>query len=186
MTGIWSNRTIPALGLAGLMIAATMGRAAEDCGPLPDVLGETADKAQIHCALSQSRASSMTRSISIVETDPQLEAVRFAVNFDFASTDLTAASQALLSRVAAVIAEDPALRQAGYFVDGHTDAVGSEAANMALGTARADSVATHLAGAVEFPLTLKMRSFGETRLLDADTPQAARNRRVEITPVALE
>lgn len=177
---------VPALALAALVAPAVVARAEGDCADLPDVLTEAADKAQIRCALSRSRAASMARGISVVDTGAEVEAARFAINFEFGSAGITPASQDLLTRLAEVIASDDELRTAAYLIDGHTDAVGDDAANQALGAARAQSTAAHLLGQVDFPLVIMTRSFGETQLLDPDDPASARNRRVEITPVALE
>ncbi len=159
---------------------------AEDCADLPSVLGEGADKSQIRCALRAAQQKSMTRGISIVETDAAVEAVSFAINFEFASARITPASQMLLMAVAQVIAEDADLRRAAYFIDGHTDAVGSEAANMTLGLKRARATAEQLQDALGFEVTMNVRSYGETRLIQPDAPESGENRRVEITPVSLE
>jgi outer membrane protein OmpA-like peptidoglycan-associated protein len=156
------------------------------CDTLPAVLSSDATAAQIHCALSRSQSNSLTRAISIVETDPDIQAVSFAITFEFGSAALTAESQALLNTVAQVIAGDTALSKSAYFIDGHTDAVGSLAANQKLGKDRAQAAAVHLLGGLDIPLAVKIRSFGETRLLDPNVPNADLNRRVEITPVSSE
>jgi len=179
-------RSTQALTLALLLALGTTAKAETICADLPKLLTETADKSQIHCALTKSHASSMSRSISIVETEPEVEGVGFAINFEFGSAELTKESKALLATVAEVIAEDEILRKSAYFIDGHTDAVGSADANQALGQERAEAAAAKLLGGVDFALSLKVRSFGETELLDPDKPNSADNRRVEITPVSLE
>ena len=182
----YASRMVQAVALTMLMAAGHAARADEGCGDVPTLLTEAADKAQIHCALSRSQASSTARAISIVETEPELDAVSFAINFEFGSAALTPASRALLSKVAEVIAEDEALRNAAYFIDGHTDAVGTAQDNKVLGQARAAAAASHLLADVDFALSLRVRSFGEDQLLDPDNPNSALNRRVEITPVAVE
>ncbi len=168
--------------LAGLMAMAAPLKAA-DCGDTPAVLGETADANMIRCALSRAQAENSARSLTIVEAEPEIEPVAFAINFEFGSAEITPASRELLARVAKVIAEDEELREAAYFVDGHTDAVGSETDNEALGRERAQATAGALLSGVDFAMTLKVRSFGEAQLADSDNPEAATNRRVEITPV---
>lgn len=180
------GRTAQAAVLTVAMVAGYAAKAQEPCGDVPDLLTETANRAQIHCALSRSQKSSVNRAISIVEADPELDAVRFAINFEFGSAELTPASRELLAKVAEVIAGDEALREAAYFIDGHTDAVGSAEDNQKLGQARAAAAAGQLLSDVDFAMALKVRSFGEAQLLDPDDPNSARNRRVEITPVALE
>ncbi len=180
------GRMVQTVALTVLMATGHAAIADEGCGDVPTLLTEAADKAQIHCALSRSQASSTARAISIVETEPELEAVSFAINFEFGSAALTPASQALLSKVAEVIAEDEALRKAAFFIDGHTDAVGAAQDNQVLGQARAAATASHLLADVDFALSLRVRSFGEAQLLNSDDPNSALNRRVEITPVAVE
>lgn len=182
----YAGRVMQAATLAVLMVAGHAASADAGCDDVPTLMTEAANKAQIHCALSRARASSSARSISIVETEPELDAVSFAINFEFGSAVLTPASQALLSKVAEVIAEDEALRESAFFIDGHTDAVGAAQDNQVLGQERAAAAASYLLADVDFALSLRVRSFGEDRLLDPADPNSARNRRVEITPVAVE
>ncbi|UXX82437.1 OmpA family protein [Roseovarius pelagicus] len=182
----YAGRTVQAVALAALMVAGYGVKADEGCGDVPTLLTETAEKSQIQCALTRSQASSTDRAISIVESEPELEAVSFAINFEFGSSELTPESKQLLATVAEVIAEDEALRKAGYFIDGHTDAVGANQDNQVLGQARAAAAAGHLLASVDFAMAVKVRSFGEEKLLEPDDPTSARNRRVEITPVAAE
>ncbi|WP_136657360.1 OmpA family protein [Nitratireductor sp. XY-223] len=159
---------------------------ASTCGTLPQVLTSTASEQEIKCALKDSQSNSMKRSISIVESEPEVEAVSFAINFEFGSADLTPDARTLLKKIADVIKNDEELSQSAYFIDGHTDAVGSEESNEILGMERAKSAAGQLLAELEFPLTVKVRSFGEVQLLDPDKPNASVNRRVEFTPVSAE
>ena len=156
-------RTAQAAVLAMLMTAGYAAKADSSCTDVPALLTETSTKAQIRCALVRSEASPTNRAITIVEAEaePELDAVSFAINFEFGSAALTPASQLLLHTVAEVIAEDEALRKAAYFIDGHTDAVGSAEANKTLGQKRAAAAAGQLLGDVDFALVLKVRSFGE-------------------------
>lgn len=156
------------------------------CDDLPKVMGANANTGQIRCALKQSRAQSMTRGIAIVDKKPVVAAVSFAIEFEFGSARLTLASQKLLATVAQAIEGDEGLRKAAYFIDGHTDAVGSEASNMKLALARAQAATGFLLTRLDKPLTVKVRSFGESHLLQPNNPRAAVNRRVEISPVAAE
>ncbi|MEM7216210.1 MAG: OmpA family protein [Pseudomonadota bacterium] len=148
------------------------------------MITQDASTEEIHCALVQSHASAKARSISIVADDAEIpEPARFAITFDFGSARLTDGSKALLDRVALVILKDEDLSKSAFFVDGHTDAVGSVEYNDKLGQDRADSSAIYLRARLDEPFEMKVRSFGETRLLDPDTPTASVNRRVEISPV---
>jgi OOP family OmpA-OmpF porin len=67
-------------------------------------------------------------------------------------------------------------------VDGHTDSVGSDAYNMALGERRARSVASALADEGISPSRMTTRSFGEQNPVASNETAAGRaeNRRAEI------
>jgi OmpA-OmpF porin, OOP family len=68
------------------------------------------------------------------------------------------------------------------YVDGHTDSVGSDAYNMALGERRARSVASALADEGISPSRMTTRSFGEQNPVASNETAAGRaeNRRAEI------
>lgn len=151
------------------------------------MLSVTASKAQIKCALTTSRQASFARAITIVaEEDTEVSPARFAVEFEFGSADLTQASQDFLEIVANVIINDDTLKVSAYFIDGHTDAVGSNEANENRGLNRAQTVANFVLARMSDALSFKVRSFGETKLLNAERPKDGVNRRVEITPVATQ
>lgn len=100
------------------------------------------------------------------------------VLFDFDQSDIKAEFTGVLNEIASMIAA------AGeqVTIEGHTDSVGSEAYNMALGQRRADSVADYLASQGVSAMDMTTVSYGETRpIAPNDTPEGrALNRRVEI------
>lgn len=107
------------------------------------------------------------------------------VLFAFGSADLAPASAAGLVDVVAA-AEDGAI--ASVTVEGHTDSVGDEAANVALSQRRAEAVRAALAPQLPpVPFTVVGRGEAEpvapnTRKDGSDDPAArARNRRVVVT-----
>lgn len=112
-------------------------------------------------------------------------AVPEAVLFDFGSAELRAGAGTALDRVAEVVLVTGAV---GVEIRGHTDGVGSAAANQALSEGRAAAVAGYLATAGVDPAALVVRGLGETQPLapevgpeGADDPVAReRNRRVEV------
>ena len=103
------------------------------------------------------------------------------VHFAFGSTDPDKASEAVLARVLALMAEQPELRIA---VEGHTDDVGSAEGNQHISEGRARAVKTWLVarGGAELAQRIEVRGHGESRPTvpnDSDANRA-RNRRVEL------
>lgn len=110
---------------------------------------------------------------------PELKAA-FRVEFDFNSTTLRPESRAILDRVAAVMSA-PAAGAIRFRVIGHTDAVGDDAANLALSERRALAVVAYLTGQHRIAANrLEATGRGMRELLLPDQPMAAANRRVEI------
>lgn len=100
-------------------------------------------------------------------------------HFEFDSARLTAAGEAALDSVVSTMEEHPDLR---VRCEGHTDSVGSDAYNQALGQRRADSVVQYLVDHGIDAGRLSAVSFGESRpAADNETEEGrAQNRRVEI------
>ena len=90
-----------------------------------------------------------------------------------------APSFALLDEVALLLLDHPELGR--IEVQGHTDDVGSAAANKALSTARAKSVVDHLVSAGVPADRLSSRGLGESKPLAEGSSEVirAKNRRVE-------
>jgi OmpA-OmpF porin, OOP family len=106
-----------------------------------------------------------------------------AVLFDSGKSDLKPAARRELEAVAAKLAEFPKARVS---IDGHTDDVGTDAANQTLSDARARSVREFFAASARLKgLTFASRGFGESRPIAPNDTDAgrARNRRVEIVIV---
>lgn len=74
----------------------------------------------------------------------------------------------------------PALQGAHFALDGHTNAVGSRASNLALSRQRANALADFLGSRGVDPTRLEVNGFGFDRPLDPAHPKAAINRRVEV------
>lgn len=106
--------------------------------------------------------------------------IDLAINFEFASAKLTPDARIALDALGQAL-NDAALRESRFRVAGHTDAVGGDAANLALSKQRAQSVAEYLArqhNVAQARLTVE--GFGRSQLLDAANPRSAMNRRVQI------
>ncbi|MCC5966879.1 MAG: OmpA family protein [Natronohydrobacter sp.] len=123
------------------------------------------------------RTGIRTRSIVIV---PRVD---MAVTFEYNSTDISPSAHGLLSNLAAALLS-PKLADEQFRLIGHTDAIGSDAFNDNLSLLRAKSVRDHLISTFAVPpqrLTVEGR--GKRQLLFPDRPEAAENRRVEISTV---
>ncbi|QDF95779.1 hypothetical protein CJ010_04030 [Azoarcus sp. DD4] len=104
----------------------------------------------------------------------------FLLYFETAGARLTPDSRAKLPDVLKQVRTYPA---ADISIIGHTDTVGSEADNEALGLARARAVSGMLNGASIAARAITITSHGERNLLvpTPDNTDEARNRRVEVT-----
>ena len=102
------------------------------------------------------------------------------LKFDTGKTTLKPEGEAMLTKIAEVISKYPENRIA---IEGHTDNVGKDAANMALSQGRADSVKNYLISkALPASCVIASTGFGESRAV-ADNKTAegrALNRRVEL------
>ncbi len=104
----------------------------------------------------------------------------FRVEFDFNATAIRPESRVILDRVAAVMTA-PAAGSTRFRVVGHTDAVGGDAANLALSERRALAVVAYLTGHHHIAANrLEASGRGMRELLLPDQPTAAANWRVEI------
>jgi outer membrane protein OmpA-like peptidoglycan-associated protein len=104
------------------------------------------------------------------------------VNFGFGSADIDDAEIAKLENVAAamerLLAGNPAET---FLVEGHTDAVGSDVANLALSDRRAEAVADALTSVFDIPPeNLATQGYGEQYLKVRTQAPERENRRVAI------
>lgn len=109
------------------------------------------------------------------------------VFFEFGKYELTPAASEKISVIASVI-NDPRALNRNIAIEGHTDSVGSEAANLALSTQRAKTVEQALAINEMIGERISTSGYGEkypvapnTNVDGSDNPEGrAKNRRVEI------
>jgi len=102
------------------------------------------------------------------------------VRFETGTAAILPESYPVLAAVGAILRSRPDIGLVR--IEGHTDSVGSEAANERLSAARADAVMKHLIVRERVdPARLRVAGLGETRPLDTNQTEAgrARNRRVE-------
>lgn len=100
------------------------------------------------------------------------------VTFEFGSSSLTNDAKINLDQFALALKDDR-LSRATFLLEGHTDAVGSEAANRLLSEQRARSVARYLVSQGVDLTKLEMVGHGESQLARPEVPDHNDNRRVE-------
>ncbi|WP_420396523.1 OmpA family protein [Nioella sp.] len=102
------------------------------------------------------------------------------INFEFDSATLTPQARALVARLAQAIF-DAGLSGRAFEVQGHTDASGAASYNLDLSNRRAQAVIEELVNVHGINRALLTPvGYGETRLINPSSPNAAENRRVEI------
>jgi len=123
------------------------------------------------------RIGARTRTI-VIDADRSVDVTVF---FKYNSAELTAQGKAELDKLGAALASD-ALRPQRFLIAGHTDAKGTRAYNRMLSLRRARAVRDYLVANWNIaPERLEVYGWGEDRLKDPVHPQAAINRRVEVT-----
>lgn len=107
----------------------------------------------------------------------------FDVFFPFDSAELTPQARRSLAALGAALAS-PDLAGASYLLAGHTDARGTASHNETLSYRRALAVRNYLVSTFPIdPARLYVAGFGSRFLRVPDAPEAALNRRVEVTLV---
>ena len=105
------------------------------------------------------------------------------IQFEFGSAKLTDSAKAVLNELGAALQSDQ-LAAYQFSLVGHTDAVGSDAANLKLSQARAASVKDYLIGQFHINAArLEASGVGESDLADPGDPNNGVNRRVVITNI---
>jgi outer membrane protein OmpA-like peptidoglycan-associated protein len=116
-----------------------------------------------------------------VATEPPKKDMR--IQFEFASAELTQSARQVLDELGAALQSDE-LSAFQFSLVGHTDAVGSDMANLALSERRAQAVKDYLVGQFGIdPARLDASGVGESDLADPSNPTSGVNRRVVITNI---
>ena len=105
------------------------------------------------------------------------DAFDLVITFDYNSDILRKEARENLDEFSKAL-KDPQLATSAFFVDGHTDAKGTDAYNMTLSERRAAAVVRYLADKGIDVSKLESRGFGKSKPRAAD-PFDASNRRVE-------
>lgn len=132
------------------------------------------------------KVSSGTRGLRVLPEGtqeaiaPQPATVSLNVTFEFGSSALTYDAQKQLNILGEAL-NSPALFSEAFFIEGHTDSVGTAEYNQWLSEKRAIVVKQYLVDNAGIRANrLKAIGQGEKHLLDIDSPTSATNRRVQI------
>jgi|GEM_PF-3037235 len=159
--------------------AALLGVAGPGCPPLRMQRPAAPPPAVVPPVAVAKPGALPVQAASPVAAPPELKAA-FRVEFDFNATAIRPESRVILDRVAAVMTASVA-GSTRFRVVGHTDAVGGDAANLALSERRALAVVAYLTGHHHIAANrLEASGRGMRELLLPDQPTASANRRVEI------
>lgn len=168
-------RLVPAATVAGTLAVAAVPAIAQ---------GPTAQEIVDQLAPPGGYVMRSWRGVEVVgadDVDPDVQTIDVHVNFEFAKADITADASVILDQLGQALSE-PILSPYRFQLAGHTDAVGTDEANLTLSEARANAVRDYLI--VHFSLDqsrLVAVGFGEQQLLIPGDPENGANRRVQIT-----
>jgi len=165
------------LGLALLLAGITTpwGATAQTLDSAPEAEMTVEEMAGQLRALVYPAPPTRGATVSPPPTSPVLR----SINFEFGSDKLTVEAEATLDNLAAAMNLSD-IAHAAFIVEGHTDAVGSEAFNLALSQRRADATVMYLTGRDVDPARLDATGLGETQLLERTDGPSQQNRRVEV------
>ncbi|MBN8891461.1 MAG: hypothetical protein ABS99_05935 [Acetobacteraceae bacterium SCN 69-10] len=126
-------------------------------------------------------AKSGTTQPPAAAAETQMPTVNLLVPFDLDSAALTVPGRAALDALASAL-NDPALSGARFQIGGHTDATGTAEHNMVLSQQRAEAALNYLVSHAGIEASrLTAVGFGSTHLYNAAAPDAAINRRVQVS-----
>jgi len=120
-----------------------------------------------------------------VATKQLFEKALQGIQFETGKAVIKPLSYPILNSIAKVVTDNPTYK---LTIEGHTDSVGEDGANMTLSQNRADAVAKYLITKGADPMRVSGVGMGETKPVDTNINAAgrARNRRVELKVEFLE
>jgi outer membrane protein OmpA-like peptidoglycan-associated protein len=160
-------------------VAAVLGKT-RSIRLLDDVPAAPAVLTTVSAVSQPKRAVSSSASAHNADDDSSADAsaLSLPVRFAFDSADILPAARTQLDALAEGIKLLP--RESTVTVEGHTDAVGSDAYNLELSRVRARAVRDYLVQRHGIDAArLKTAAYGEARPIEAFDPNAALNRRVQ-------
>lgn len=140
---------------------------------------ENTEQAQGQTRALRPGAASMSTAAPTPAPAAKPASINMQINFDFNSDRIAGNSEQTMATLAKALAS-PQLETRSFTVIGHTDAKGSPGYNKALSDRRAAAVRRYLVEHGVASARLRAVGKGESQLLNADDPDGAENRRVEI------
>jgi outer membrane protein OmpA-like peptidoglycan-associated protein len=120
------------------------------------------------------------KEAEVLDSNKNLPKINLTIEFEYDSDRPTANGELQLAALGEAL-RDQRLRSYRFMLAGHTDARGSSDYNQKLSERRALAVQNYLVGTVRLDGSqLSVVGFGERRLLDPNSPDSGRNRRVEV------
>ncbi|WP_447937207.1 OmpA family protein [Thermomonas fusca] len=173
--------------LAVALLAGCGGAFAQDAQGAPAVdsiinslKAENTEQAQGQTrALRPGAAAMATTAPAPVAKPAKAASINMQINFDFNSDRISSSSEQTMANLAKALVS-PQLENRSFTVIGHTDAKGSAGYNKALSDRRAAAVRRYLVEHGVATTRLRAVGKGESQLLNAEDPEGAENRRVEI------
>lgn len=138
--------------------------------------------ARMQAAQAQLQASSLQQQLAELQAKPTDRGMLVTLGdllFEFGRAEIKPSGQAALRKLAAYLGEHPERR---ILIEGYTDSVGSDSANLTLSQRRAESVATTLASLGVSWGRINTKGYGESYPVAENTSDTNRalNRRVEV------
>jgi outer membrane protein OmpA-like peptidoglycan-associated protein len=128
----------------------------------------------------QARSLSTSEREQIAEITTDKPAIDLEINFDFNSASISATSMPSVKALGEALS-DPKVKGSTFVVAGHTDGVGGDAFNQGLSERRADTIKQYLVSRYHIAGSdLVTVGYGKTKLKDANDPNGAINRRVQV------
>jgi outer membrane protein OmpA-like peptidoglycan-associated protein len=119
-----------------------------------------------------------------VASAQSMPAIDLEVYFDFDSAEITGKAEPQLRELGDALS-NPKLKGATISINGHTDAVGSDAYNKRLSERRAAAIKVYLVENFPLaPLNLRTVGYGKSKPKNRSDLFAAENRRVEVINLA--
>lgn len=155
------------------------GPAANNGCPWPDRDGDSVPDKDDLCPDVPGTVANQGCPEITLEVRNALSAYAKTILFDTGKTTLKDASLTVLDNAAAILKQYPL---ANFYIDGHTDSVGSEGLNQTLSEGRAAAVVNYLITQGVASRRLESRGYGESRPIASNNTREGRrtNRRVEI------
>ncbi len=135
--------------------------------------------------LNLSQKEQVKKTVAEAKPVKKKQAPRVAldIKFEYDSDQLTARAKQTLQSLGKALNSDK-LKGSTFILEGHTDAVGTEAYNLDLSERRAKAAGKYLQTACNVTnAKLIVKSYGESRPLVKGDPEASDNRRVEVVNV---